>query len=176
MKKNKMMRAASALLVAVLLTTCVISGTYAKYTTSNSASDSARVAKWGFNSPATITFDLFDDVYETNKVDSDDDKNVIAPGTTKSATFAFTYNATTKPEVMYKINVDASESTCDSAIKSNPNIVWQLNGGTFGTWDQLIAAIEELDGGTTPGSPRRKKPRADFLNGGLLWRLSPMDR
>ena len=47
MKKNKMMRAASALLVAVLLTTSVISGTFAKYITEDKGSDEARVAKWG---------------------------------------------------------------------------------------------------------------------------------
>jgi len=47
MKKNVMMRVASALLVAVLMTTCAISGTFAKYTTSKTDSDSARVAKWG---------------------------------------------------------------------------------------------------------------------------------
>ncbi|MDE6767712.1 MAG: hypothetical protein K2J35_05915, partial [Eubacterium sp.] len=47
MKKNKMMRIASALLVLCLLTTCVISGTFAKYVTSNDGSDSARVAKFG---------------------------------------------------------------------------------------------------------------------------------
>lgn len=47
MRKNKMMRLASALLVAVLLTTCAISGTFAKYVESATGSDSARVAKWG---------------------------------------------------------------------------------------------------------------------------------
>lgn len=47
MKKNVMMRVASALLVAVLMTTCAISGTFAKYTTSKTGSDSARVAKFG---------------------------------------------------------------------------------------------------------------------------------
>ena len=47
MKKNVMMRVASALLVAVLMTTCAISGTFAKYTTTDSATDKARVAKWG---------------------------------------------------------------------------------------------------------------------------------
>ena len=46
MKKNKMMRIASALLVAVILTTCAISGTFAKYVTSTPGSDSARVAKF----------------------------------------------------------------------------------------------------------------------------------
>ncbi len=47
MKKNTMMRVASALLIAVLLTTSVISGTYAKYVTEGGAEDIARVAKWG---------------------------------------------------------------------------------------------------------------------------------
>ena len=46
MKKNTMMRVASALLVAVLLSTCAISGTFAKYVTTASGSDTARVAKW----------------------------------------------------------------------------------------------------------------------------------
>lgn len=53
MKKNKMMRIASVLLVAVILTTCAISGTYAKYVTSGNSSDSARVAKFGVNVNAT---------------------------------------------------------------------------------------------------------------------------
>lgn len=47
MKKNITMRLSAVLLVAVLLTTCVISGTWAKYTTSSTGSDSATVAKWG---------------------------------------------------------------------------------------------------------------------------------
>ena len=47
MKKNIMMRLSALLLVAVLLTTCVISGTFAKYTDTKSTGDTARVAKWG---------------------------------------------------------------------------------------------------------------------------------
>lgn len=47
MRKNKMMRVASALLVAVLLTTCAISSTFAKYVTADEFTDTARVAKWG---------------------------------------------------------------------------------------------------------------------------------
>ena len=48
MKKNRMMRLASVLLVCVLLTTSVISGTFAKYVTSVESTDEARVANWGF--------------------------------------------------------------------------------------------------------------------------------
>ena len=55
MKKNKMMRIASVLLVAVLLSTCAISGTFAKYVTQVSGNDSARVARWGIKSDLTET-------------------------------------------------------------------------------------------------------------------------
>ena len=48
-----MMRVASALLVAVLLSTCAISGTFAKYVTEGSGSDTARVAKFGVTVTAT---------------------------------------------------------------------------------------------------------------------------
>lgn len=47
MKKNNTMRIAAGLAVAALLSTCLVSGTYAKYTTSGSSNDTAQVAKWG---------------------------------------------------------------------------------------------------------------------------------
>lgn len=90
MKKNKMMRVASALLVAVLLSTCGVSGTFAKYVTTDSGSDSARVAKWGVTIEAE-NFGMFTDKYETDditatfigdySVESADGKDVLAPGT-----------------------------------------------------------------------------------------------
>lgn len=47
MKKNVMMRVASIMLVLVLLTSSVISGTFAKYVTAEDGGDKARVAKFG---------------------------------------------------------------------------------------------------------------------------------
>ncbi|MBQ9901987.1 MAG: hypothetical protein IJM51_06340 [Clostridia bacterium] len=48
MKKNRMLRIASVMLVLAILTTCIISGTFAKYITEGKVGeDSARVAKWG---------------------------------------------------------------------------------------------------------------------------------
>ena len=145
MRKNKMMRAASGLLVAVLLTTCIISGTFAKYTTTTSGSDAARVARWGFNDTASITLsDLFKTEYDKNVKGEAD---VIAPGTTNSAKFKFDYSGTqSAPEVAYTFTVSADGSTCDQTIQDNPNIKWKLDNGEWGTWEQLIAAIEKLDG------------------------------
>ena len=71
MKKNKTMRLASGLLVAVLLTTCAISGTFAKYVSDATNSDTARVAKWsievegeeiGVAGDPVVAFDLFETV------------------------------------------------------------------------------------------------------------------
>lgn len=90
MKKNKMMRAASALLVAVLLTTTVISGTFAKYTTKADGFDTARVAKFGVavNVEAANLFaneytgTLEGNTVVSNTTDSQGTKHdVVAPGT-----------------------------------------------------------------------------------------------
>ena len=101
MKKNRMMRLASGLMVAVLLTTCAISGTFAKYVTEATATDTARVAYWGFNEPTSVTFDLFKHG-DGNVIDTVDGKDIIAPGTSGTATLelAFTENGTiAAPEV-----------------------------------------------------------------------------
>ncbi len=87
MKKNKAMRVASILLVAVLITTCALSGTFAKYVTSGTASDSARVAKFGI--VVSNNADMFNVQYEADDtsagleysvISSTADK-VVAPGT-----------------------------------------------------------------------------------------------
>ena len=148
MRKNKFMRAASGLLVAVLLTTCVISGTFAKYTTSSTGTDSARVAKWGFEDTSTVLLDdLFAKAYD-GTVQSD--AKVIAPGTEGSKTFKFDYtNPNKTPEVKYTFTVSTDGSTCAQSIQDNKNIQWKLDDGTWGTWDKLTAAIEGLAGDTT---------------------------
>lgn len=92
MKKNKMMRLASVLLVCVLLTTSVIGGTFAKYVTTDSASDTARVAKWGVTADVTggafATSYAMDDggKYFTNSVVSSTADKLVAPGTTGTFT------------------------------------------------------------------------------------------
>ena len=47
MKKGVFPRIAAVLMILTLLSTCVISGTFAKYVTSGETSATARVAKWG---------------------------------------------------------------------------------------------------------------------------------
>lgn len=112
MKKNKMMRLASVLLVAVLMSTCAISGTFAKYVTTASGSNSARVAKFGVT--VTAGGDVFKDQYPTNtgntfgyteafSVDSDDDALVVAPGTSGTVDL---FSVTGTPEVAVNVKAE----------------------------------------------------------------------
>lgn len=94
MKKNMFLRVASVLLVLTLLSTCAISGTFAKYVASDNASaGQARVAKWGVTidviaGTSDDTDDAFSTAYKNEAVDVDDasatvksDVKVVAPGT-----------------------------------------------------------------------------------------------
>ena len=159
MKKNKMMRIASVLLVAVLLSTCAIFGTFAKYTTEVSSSDQARVAKWGFNT-ASINFEnLFAESY-TNVANGSTDTAIIAPGTNGKVAFIFENNSTTNaPEVKYSFKLSTDGSACHDAIQKDANIKWalvesadaatveaDLTSAEWGTWTALIAELEALDG------------------------------
>ena len=149
MRKNRMMRAASALLVAVLMTTCTISGTFAKYTTEISAQDSARVAYWGFGNNNTLAFNLF----TTDGVNLSSNDGIIAPGTSGSTNIKFAFdNGKTAPEVAYTFTVDANitiSDTAKTALDANDNFYWVFNGTAYKTVDTLISAIEALSSAAT---------------------------
>ena len=96
MRNNVMMKIATVLLVAVLITTCSVSGTFAKYTSAATGFASARVARWAFTvgetnitTSNTLTFNLFSTAYDTNGGTATNDADVadgstnavIAPGT-----------------------------------------------------------------------------------------------
>ena len=71
MKKNVMMRLASFLLVAVLISTSAISGTYAKYVTEATAKDTARVAAFGVQVAADFT-EVFKEKYDTTDEETEE--------------------------------------------------------------------------------------------------------
>ncbi len=110
MKTNKFMRIASVLLVAVVLSTCAISGTFAKYTSSVTAEDKATVAKWSITVDGKdiqtqkddVTFDLFNTIKDTAGADEADvAEGKIAPGTSGS----FDIKVKNASEVTAKYNI-----------------------------------------------------------------------
>ena len=131
MRKNKTMRAAAVLAVAALLTTSALSGTFAKYTSTASGSDSARVAKWSFKVGDTdivttnsFTFNLFETVKDTNTTDAEMDvatattgnDTIIAPGTSGS----FEISLENASEVTAKYSIAFTENRTNDDTKKIP--------------------------------------------------------
>ena len=167
MKKTKFMRAALLLLVLTLITSCFVGGTFAKYTTSTTGNDSARVAYWGFDQDASTTIDLFNGEYTNVKASGkvDDFSNVIAPGTEKSTTFAFGYtnyktDTIKAPEVAYDFTVNAEASGSYTKLDENANFKWTLAKGNAAATEynkvaDLLAAIKALSGDNTGTGTKR---------------------
>lgn len=89
-KKNVTLRAAAVLFALALITSCFVGGTFAKYVTNGTGTDTARVAKFGVKVEANGT--MFAEQYDTDKeaktvvssrvgVAEGKKDNVVAPGT-----------------------------------------------------------------------------------------------
>jgi len=136
MKKNVMMRVASIMLVLVLLTSSVISGTFAKYVTSGEASDSARVAKFGV--VVTGTTGAANQAF-AQEYASDDGKytgvtvsateNVVAPGT--SGNFS-NFTITGTPEVAVRVSYSAASVKLEN---------WKADTDNDGLYDDEYCPI-----------------------------------
>lgn len=147
MKKNKMMRIASILMVATLITTCAISGTFAKYVTKAEGEDKARVAKWGVlvsvegNAFAT-KYAASDEAYledggEFSVVASNEDQ-VVAPGTSaEEAELALVATVKGAPEVAARYTIEG---------KGIKDVV--LPAGTYTDYTQLVKAQDGTYGYT----------------------------
>lgn len=125
MKKNRALRLASVLMMACLLTTCVISGTFAKYVSTATGTDSARVAKWGVTVTASGT--TFAKEYAkddrsassiTNSVVSSGNDKLVAPGT-KGTMAVITLAGT--PEVAVKVSYQANLELAGWTIEHDGN-------------------------------------------------------
>lgn len=124
MKKTGFMRAALLLLVLTLITSCFVGGTFAKYTTRASGTDTARVAKFGVQ--ITANGGTFAKEYATDdtgvagtiaKSVVSTNENVVAPGT-RGDMVKMTLSGT--PEVAvrvgYTAHVTVSNWTVDGAF------------------------------------------------------------
>ena len=155
MRKNKFMRAASGLLVAVLLTTCVISGTFAKYVTSENGEDSARVAKFGVKIKANGT--MFADDYNTDDTEvvgtisksvitsGETGDAVVAPGTggnLASATISGTPEVAVRVEYTPELTID--EKWKDANGTEYCPIVFTVGNETYGMTGMKDASGTEV--------------------------------
>ena len=116
-----------------------VAGTYAKYTSTAAATDSARVAKWSFTvggtetaTSDTFTFNLFNTTYD----------KVIAPGTEGffdivlanasevNATYDVVYEVTNTNNIPVEFSVDGTDWTADLTTLNVDDKAINMNGGT----------------------------------------------
>jgi hypothetical protein len=161
MKKNTMMRVASVLLVAVLLSTCAISGTFAKYVTSKESTDTARVAKFGvdlgvavdgafateYDADVTVTDKDGAAIAKTVVASSTDQDNLVAPGTKGDLMASATIAGT--PEVAVNVKQEATLVLTNWAVDGTYYcpLVITVDGAKFYGMDytsaaEFIAAVE----------------------------------
>lgn len=137
MKKNMMLRTASVLLIAVLMSTCAISGTFAKYVTSDSATDTARVAKFGVSVVAQN-----DSLFETQYAADDTyfgyadlsvaaTEKVVAPGTKDNGAMTFSITGTPEVAVNVKFEVTVNKDVFLKAANDLPNMTTGLSTDVF---------------------------------------------
>ena len=151
MKKNTKKIVTLLLFSVVAVGTYFVSGTYAKYTTSLTGSDTATVAKWAWDykgtaltkNDSTITFDLFDTIVDT--VDGNTDNEVatgkIAPGTKGS--FAFDFQNKSEVDATYNLTLTATKG---SAV-TNAKIQYSLIGTDAATdWTENLSTLANASG------------------------------
>jgi len=165
MKKNKMMRIGSGVLVLALITTCAFSGAMAKYVISDYDTDSARVAKFGVVLGATG--DLFGQSYNAgytantagvvqawsehnptvavNSTDQGNGVNVIAPGTRNDKGMTFYVKGT--PEVSTVVTVDQPEGDAANGLAEDADLVntdVYLKAGKYSVMVKVVPGTVEV--------------------------------
>ena len=141
------MRVAGLLLALVLVTSCFVGGTFAKYVTSGTGADHAKVAKWGVKVTAHGEGDIFADKYD--QIAGKDDTvavaggkyKVIAPGTKKEDAAVVYLSGT--PEVTVKVTYSAENFKLTGK--------WAYNDGQTGSTDEYYCPLlfKITDGTTT---------------------------
>lgn len=153
-KKHWTLRAAGLLFALVLITSCFVGGTFAKYVTSKSASDIARVARFGVKITAedhtafktTYTTDANGLSIDTNTVIGDGEK-VVAPGTGEDN--AATLSITGKPEVAVHVELTMSGMDVFLEAGEHPDLTATSPTAKFTLNDRYYPVVFTLKKGDT---------------------------
>ena len=145
MKDNKLVKVFLIALLIVMVGLILVSGTYAKYTTTFTGSDTATVAKFKVSSNTTAeTFDLFKTAKEVDGTTADAEvvNGKVAPGTGGK----FDIQLTNDSEVKVHYAISLKETN-----ESNIPIEYSLDGTTYVTAENFasVSADDLAIGSTT---------------------------
>lgn len=161
---KKKMTVLAVLFLSVAVSFYSVAGTYAKYTSNTTITDSARVAKWGIEfkdsadsvltAGSENTVDLFaasyltestEDAADATDVLSSNGDKVVAPGTRGS----YTFKLTGTPETNFTLAYDTTGSTIGDNLK-NELLFWiddeeEASAYNFDTLLTHLAALSTGD-------------------------------
>ena len=137
MKKSRIFLIVLAILLcAILITTTMLSGTFAKYSTTVSAhEEGARVAKWGIT-VSSLGSDLAESYTNGNTlvIKSQNSSNVFAPGMSGSLSSFRVYGAA---EVSYKVDFEGSFAS-DSGYLASSYLIHDGSGANTAYFPIII--------------------------------------
>ena len=137
MKKNKLMRIASLLLVFTLVSCVAVGGTFAKYVTKGSGEDNARVAKWGIVI-ATQGDGVFAEEYNNTVKTSVAGEKLVAPGT-KGTEFTATVSGKPEVDALFKLAL----SNCKEVVLPKGTYTDYTHLGADGTYSDKFTLTED---------------------------------
>ncbi|MEL7567807.1 MAG: hypothetical protein AAGU27_23420 [Dehalobacterium sp.] len=116
LNKMKILRIAMLLLVLCLISTVMISGTFAKYTSVYAGQDTALIAKWDLDITDGSTefsidpddpeeLDLFSHAFDTDILDTADTEKIIAPGVSGDFVLSVKNNSDVAAKVEFAMTV-----------------------------------------------------------------------
>ena len=170
-RSSMMVRLVAVLAVTMMFTMCFVGGTFAKYTSSATGTDSAKVAKWDIKvgttniaTNDTFTFDLFKTIQDSNGTAEETDMSpvdgtIIAPGTRGSfdivikndsqvnATYAIDYTVTNTNNIPVKFSVDGTNWFDDINYLDVRSVAINM-GATATVTVQWMWEFERIDGDT----------------------------
>jgi len=149
MKKNRLMRIAALMLVLTLATSCFVGGTFAKYTSTATVDDVAKVAKWSVKlgteqiastTSTDVEIDLFTTISDVDGSGDDaqvKDGKLIAPGT--SGSFALSLTNESEVDAKYTMSLAAAETGGDIPIE------YTLTPTVADSWKSDITELNTAD-------------------------------
>ena len=173
-KKHWTLRAAGLLFALVLITSCFVGGTFAKYVTTGNGGASARVAKFGVTmSVANDT--AFQKTYRTdnssvsttitNSVDSSGPENLVAPGTKGSNFVVLSIKGTPEVAVNVKIAAEGHDVFLKAGEYLNLTTAADSDKFTLATDYYPITYTLTKNGAEAPVVTGKLDDIIDYLNG-----------
>lgn len=175
-KKHWTLRAAGLLFALVLITSCFVSGTFAKYVTTGGGHESARVAKFGVTM-SVANDKAFKQTYDTDndsisgtisksvEYSGNGDENLVAPGTKGSEPVVLSIKGT--PEVAVNVKIAAEGHNVFLKAGEYLNLTTAADGDKFNLATDYYPITYTLtkNGAAAPVVTGKLDAIIDYLNG-----------